>query len=417
MTVRQKKLCVRIQSLLVSLALLTGVSLARSDEWTQWGGPHRNFTSNVKGLAASWPESGPRQLWARELGEGYSSIAAESGRLYTMYQKGEQETVIAIDAATGKTLWEYAYKAPITVNMTRAPGPRATPLLVGKLIYTVGATGKLHCLDKRSGRVVWAHDLFVEYKGHVQDEYYSSSPIAYKNSVIVPVGAPGGSVMAFDQKDGRVVWRKQDFKISYASPILIDVDGQRQLVSVMEEDIVGLDPEDGELLWRYPHKNRTRTNVSTPVWGDDNLLFCSSGYDSGSRVLRLTRSGDSTVVEQVWHQPRIRVHLGNAIRLGDVVYASSGDFGPTPFTAVDVKSGEVIWQDRSMSKVSFIYADGRFVMLDEDGNLALATPTKEGLKIHSKVQLLTKTAWTPPTLVGTRLYVRDRKTIRALGLQ
>jgi outer membrane protein assembly factor BamB len=180
---------------------------------------------------------------------------------------------------------------------------------------------------------------------------------------------------------------------------------------------VGLDPDNGELLWRHPHQNRTRTNVSTPVWGGDNLLFCSSAYDSGSRMLKLTRTGDKTTVEELWYQRRMRVHQTNAIRLGDTVYASSGDFGPSPFTAIDAKSGQILWQDRSLSKASFIYADGRFIMLDEDGNLALATPTAEGLKIHTKVELLTRTAWTPPTLAGGRLYLRDRRTVMALELK
>jgi len=385
-------------------------------EWTQWGGPHRDFKSEVKGLATSWPETGPRQLWKRDLGEGYSSVAAEHGSLYTMYEKGEQEIVIAMDAASGKTLWEYAYHAPITVNMSRAPGPRVTPLVIGNLLFTVGATGKLHCLNKQTGKLVWGHDLFNEFKGYVQDEYYSASPLAYKNTIIVPVGAAGGSIMAFNQKDGAVVWKNLDFKISYASPILIRVDGQEQLALVMEEDIIGVNPNNGELLWSKPHKNRTKTNVSTPVWNDDQLLFCSSAYDSGSRVLRLTRTGDKTNVEEVWYQRQMRVHMGNAIRIGDTVYGSSGDFGPTPFTAINVKTGQILWQDRNVPKVSFIYADGHFIMLGEDGDLILATPAVEGLKIHSKVSLLTKTAWTHPTLVGTKLYLRDRKTILALEL-
>src|SRR5215475_5462218 len=136
--------------------------------------------------------------------------------------------------------------------MTNAPGPRATPLVVGNLLYAAGATGKLHCLDKRSGKVVWSHDLFNEYKGYVQDEYYAASPLAYKNTIIVPVGAAGASIVAFDQKTGAVVWKKQDFKTSYASPILIKVDGQEQVVLMMESEIVGVEPNTGELLWSHP---------------------------------------------------------------------------------------------------------------------------------------------------------------------
>lgn len=390
---------------------------AQATDWTQFGGPHRNFVTDVKGLAAAWPEAGPKQLWKRELGEGYSAVAAEGGRLYTMYQKGEQEVVIALDAASGKTVWEHAYHAPITNNMSRAPGPRVTPLLLGNWIFTTGATGKLVCLNKRTGKPVWAHDLFNDYKGYVQDEYYAASPLPYKNLLIVPVGAAGAAVMAFNQKDGKVVWQKQDFKPSYASPLLIKVDGQEQLVLMMESEIIGLNPNTGELYWSHPHKNRTKTNVSTPVWGPDNLLFCSSAYDSGSRVLKLSVTGGQTKVEELWFQRQLRVHVGNAIRLGDTIYASSGDFGPTPFTAVNVKTGQVVWQERNVPKVSFVYADGRFIMLSEDGELLLASPEATGLKIHHKIPLLEKTSWTPPTLAGTKLYLRDRRTLVALDLK
>jgi outer membrane protein assembly factor BamB len=289
--------------------------------------------------------------------------------------------------------------------------------VLGNFLYTTGATGKLHCLNKRSGKVVWAHDLFNDYKGYVQDEYYAASPLAYKNTIIVPVGAAGASIMAFDQKTGAVVWQKQDFKISYASPILIKVDGQEQLVLMMESEVIGLEPNTGELLWSLPHRNRTKTNVSTPVWGAGNLLFCSSAYDSGGRMLKLSVVAGKTKVEEVWFQKQLRVHVANAIRLGETLYGSSGDFGPAPFTAVNVQTGAVLWQERNFPKASFLYADGRFIMLNEDGELILATPAAAGLKIHSRVTLLTQTAWTPPTLAGSKLYLRDRKTILALDLK
>jgi outer membrane protein assembly factor BamB len=403
--------------LILLLSQSANFAFGQAADWKQWGGPHRNFKADVKRLANGWPESGPRKLWKRDLGEGYSSIVVENGNIYTMYRKGEDEIAIALSAATGKTLWEYAYKAQVTNEMTRAPGPRSTPLIAGNLLFTVGTIGKFHCLDKRTGKPVWSHDLWADYKGYVQDELYASSPLAYKNLVIVPVGAQGASIIAFNQKDGRVVWKKQDFKTSYSSPILIDVNGQQQLVAIMEEEIIGLNPDNGDLLWSHPHKNRTKTNVSTPIWGDDNLLFCSSAYDSGSRVLKLTRSGNQTKVEEVWYQRSIRVHFGNAIRIDDTIYGSSGDFGPTPFTAVDVKTGKQLWSDRNVMKSSMVYAAGHLILLDEDGNLSLATPTPTGLKIHSKIQLLTNKAWTPPALAGTKLYIRDQKIIMALDLK
>jgi len=398
--------------------LTTTTALAQSSDWTQWGGPHRNFISETKGLAPSWPATGPRRLWDRKLGEGYSAIAVEGGMLFTMYRKGDNEVAIALDAATGKTLWEYSYAAPFSpeYDMTNGPGPHATPLVSGNLVFTSGATGKLNALDKKSGKVLWSHDLIGEFHGTLRVNGYSCSPIAYKEEIVMMVGGPSSSLVAFNRKDGSVVWKKHDFKNSTSSPIIIDVDGQDQLVAFMYGEIVGVDPNNGNLWWSYPHPAEFGLNTSTPVWGPDNLLFMSSGYGGGSRVLKLKRAGDKTTVEEVWANNLMRIHFSNAVRIGDLIYGSSGDFGPAPFTAVNVKTGNVVWRHRSFPRASFLFADGRFIILDEDGNLLLATATAEGLTVTSKVELLKNKSWTVPSLSGTRLYLRDRENIIALDL-
>lgn len=404
------------------LFLLVAASFAasglRAGDWTQWGGPNRNFKAAGTEVAAAWPSGGPREVWSRPLGEGYSAVAAEGSRLYTMYRQGDQEVVVALDAATGKTLWEYRYDAPTIAGMRleHGPGPHTTPLIVGSRLFAAGAMGHLHALDKNTGRVLWSRNLH-EMTGFVWRRGYSTSPIAYKDTVIVTTGKAGQSVIAFRQSDGEVVWKKQDFDYGPSSPILINVDGQEQLVVFMAEGPAGLDPATGELLWKHPHKTRGGLNISTPVWGDGNLLFLSSAYDGGSRMLHLTRPGGKTIVKELWFTSRMRIHFGNAIRLGNFVYGSSGDFGPAFLAAVNVKTGEVAWQDRSFSRASMVYADGKFIVLDEDGALGLVTVSPSGPKVLARAQVLTRNAWTPPTLAGARLYIRDRKTLRALDLE
>ncbi len=404
--------------MLFAVLLLMSQTAAQAQDWSQWGGPHRNFISETKGLAPSWPATGPRRLWQRELGEGYSAIAVERGMLFTMYRKGDNEIAVALDAATGKTVWEYSYAAPFSpdYDMSNGPGPHATPLVLGNLVITSGATGKLHCLDKKTGKRLWSHDLLSEFNGTLRVNGYSCSPIAYKDKVVMMVGGPSSSLIAFNQKDGSVIWKKHDFKNSTSSPIIINVDGQDQLVAFMYSEIVGVDPNDGSLLWSHPHPVDYGLNTSTPIWGPDNLLFMSSGYNGGSRVLKLTRAGDKTTVEEVWANRLMRVHFTNAIRVGDLIYGSSGDFGPAPFTAINVKTGNVVWRHRSFPRATFLFADGRFIILDEDGHLILATATAEGLTVTSKVELLSNQSWTVPSLSGTRLYTRDRKNIVALEL-
>jgi outer membrane protein assembly factor BamB len=409
---------VSAMKLLLLLVLSVGLGNAAL-EWPQWGGPHRNFQSDAKGLADSWPATGPKQLWTRSLGEGYSAISIDGDRLFTMYRRGTEEVVIAMDANTGKTIWEYKYGAAFRpgMSMENGPGPHSTPLIAGGQLYTVGINGMFHCFDKKMGKLLWSHDLLKEYGGTPMGRGYSSSPIAYRNLVLVTVGEKGHAVMAFEQKDGSVVWKNQDFKNSGSSPVLIKVDGLDQLVIFMSDEIAGLNPLNGDLQWKYPHKTDWGLNLSTPVWGDDNLLFCSSAYSGGSEVFQITRSGNQTSAKQLWFMKQMRLHHGNAIRIGDYIYGSSGDFGPAPLTAVHVKTGKIAWQDRSFSKANLVYADGKLIAVEEDGNVALAKVSPEGLQVISKAALLRSNAWTAPSLAGTKLYLRDRSTIMALDLK
>jgi len=391
-------------------------SHADTPVWPQWGGPHRDFHCDAKGLANTWPEKGPRQLWSRELGEGHSSIVADGDALYTMLSQGEQEVVVALDPASGKTIWEYRYDAS-TKGMDYEPGkgPHSTPLLVGDLVYTTGAIGKLLALDKHTGKPVWSHDLWKELHGRKLIWGYSCSPIAYQDTIIVTVGGSGQALMAFKQKDGAVAWKSQNSAPSYASPLLIQVEGQDQLVCFMSKEVMGVDPHNGNSLWRHPHAADYGITISTPVWSDGKLLFISSAYNGGSRLLQLSRQDGKTTVTELWFNRKVQVHWGDVLRIGGYFYCSNGHNGPVYYSAVDVKTGKVAWQERS-PKCSALWADGKLIMLDQEGTLSLASVSAEGLKVHSKAKLLKAIAWTAPTLVGKTLYIRDRKTIMALDV-
>lgn len=407
--------------ILFAITLLGGLlalSVAAED-WPQWGGKRRNFTSGAKGLADAWPAEGPKELWSRSLGEGYSSMAVEGGRLYTLYRANDKETVVALDAASGETLWEHTYEARSLPKMTLeyGPGPHSTPLVVGSRVFAAGAMGTFLALDKVTGKVLWSHNLFEEF-GSNWRRGYSCSPVAYKGMVILTLGAGGeNGVAAFDQKTGKLVWKAPDYVYGFSSPILINVDGQDQLVIFMSKEAAGLDPMTGERLWSHPHKTSWGLNISTPLWGEGNLLFLSSAYNGGSRVLQLSQADGKTSVKELWFNNRLRIHFGNAIRIGDYVYGSSGDFGPAFFTAVHVRTGKVVWRNRSFARFSSVYADDKLYLVDEDGALALVTVTPEGMEIHSRAEVLNSNAWTAPTLAGNTLYVRDRKQLRAFALQ
>ncbi len=281
-------------------------------------------------------------------------------------------------------------------------------------MFAVGATGKLHGLAAADGRVLWRRDLMAELEGTVRPNGYSSSPIAWRDLVVVPVGGAGRALVAFRQADGAEVWRGGDFENSTSSPILIEVDGRQQLVSFLFGDVAGFDPDTGAVLWSHPHATQFGLNTSTPVWGPDGLLFVSSAYGSGSRALRPTTGGG---VEEVWFTSRMRLHFGNAVRLGELIVGSSGDFGPAPLTGLEAATGKVLWRERSLARASIVAAGSRLILLDEEGQLALATASDAGVEIHSRVELLSFPSRTVPTLAGTTLYLRDRREILALDLR
>lgn len=415
---------------LAAILACAGLAVAHLDAadtaWLQWGGPRRNFTVDTSGLASSWPASGPPKLWERTIGEGHSAIVVEGGRIYTMYRpaglltmirRSQQEAVGAFDAATGAPVWEYTFDSSTSgLDLSEGAGPHATPLIVGNLLFAAGSRTRLLALDKGSGKLVWQHDLVSAFGATQDGRGYSPSPLAYRDTILVPAGATGASVMAFDQKTGAVVWKGGSFPVGPGSPILIHVDGQDQVVISGADAMVGMDPSNGTVLWSHPHKTDWGLNISTPVWGEGNLLLISSAYNNGARLLKLAQSGGRTTVQELWYQNRMRVHIGTMIRLGDYAIGSSGDFGPCPTVAIDLKTGSVLWQNRDFARSTFLWADNKLIVMDEDGHVGLAVPSREGLKVLAKAPVLTNRAWTVPTLIGTKLYVRDRRNMAAFEL-
>ena len=391
---------------------------SRAVPWTQWGGPHRNFQTEASGIKDTWPASGPRVVWKRPLGEGYSSPAVENGVFYTMYGKPSEEVVLAANAETGKTLWEVSNSMTFKSDAPEmGNGPYSTPLVVGDRLFTTGVAGRLQCLDKKSGKLLWTQELWATHKGSRLMYGYASSPIAFREMVIVPVGGPGRALMAFQQSDGKVVWSGNDFGNVYSSPILINVEGLEQLVSLMDGAVIAVNAHNGDLQWQVPFKADYSIAVATPLWGPDNLLFVSAEYGGGSKVIELKRNGLQTTATELWSSNRLRLHHGNAMRVGNAIYFSSGGKGSQAIlSAVEARSGKILWQQRSIEKATFVWADQKLITLDQDGNLMIAHPSPEGFKISAQAPLLTRLSWTPPVLVGTRLYVRDRRSMMAVDL-
>ncbi|HSR50073.1 MAG TPA: PQQ-binding-like beta-propeller repeat protein [Acidobacteriota bacterium] len=408
------------------LALILGVLLALCSvplmaQWPQWGGPQRNFQAPQVPLAQEWPEDGPPSVWRRPLGDGTSAITVVEGTLYTLYRKTEEamESVVALDAANGKTLWEHSYPAPLWEGFQAVPsqGPHSAPLAVGERLYTVGVRGFLKCWNRLNGQLLWERDLWGEYGGEPRNSGYSPSPLAWKDRLILPWGGEGQAVLALSLEDGSQIWASQDFRATYGSPLLIELGGRPQVVVPMAEHVAALDPQDGRLLWSHPHKNVHGINASTPLWLPGNRLFISSGYDGGSRMLHIKETPDGGFeAEELWYSRRVKIHHGTAVWLDGRIYASSGDVGPAFLVAVDPQTGEMAVRQRGFTKANFLAVGDILIILDQNGELALAKPGEERIRILDQSQVLTTLSWTVPSMAGSRLYLRDRREIAAFEL-
>lgn len=403
----------------ICLASVGAVDAPAMAQWLQWGGPGRNFVCDSTGLAEKWPKEGPKKLWSRDLGGGYTAILVDGDRLYTMYRVEKEEFVVCLEANTGKTVWEKKYDSPFHQGMAEfGPGPHATPLIVDDRLYTIGVNALLCCWNKTDGKEIWRRDLKAELDANIPGRGYSSSPIAWKNTIILPVGGkPGQGLMAFDQKTGKDMWKATNFEeVSHSSPILIRFAGKDQLVFFTVDRVAGMNPDTGAVIWEHEFKTEFGANIATPTWCSGDILFCSAAYGSGSRAIKLVEKDGAVTPKELWHSKQVQLHHSDALTRGDVVYCSSGSFGVCFVTAVRAATGEVLWKKRGFAKANLLLADGKLIILDEGGQLAIASPTDKTLKVLSKCQVTERVSWTVPTLAGKTLYVRDNKKIMALDL-
>ncbi len=401
-----------------AMVCVLGALGATPGEWPQWGGAQRDFKVDGVELASEWSSHGPPQLWRRPLGSGASAIVTDQDCLYTMYRHGSDEVIVALDATDGKTLWEHRCNPPLYsgIELGFGRGPNATPLVDDQVVCTMGFSGLIHAFDKSTGEQLWAHDVVSGFGATPPQFGYAASPLAHRGVLFILAGGRGRGVMAFDLRSGSVIWSKHDFSNCYASPLLINHDDRESLVVVEDRRVVGLALEDGRLLWEFPHYNSCSGNVSTPLWSANGHLFLSSSPHAGSRMLKLEGSAGHTKTVELWSSSKFKVSQTNAIRLGDIIVASSGTPASSMLAAVSATHGHVLWRTRGFPLANMIHADGKLLILDAEGHLALATATAKELIVHARHQVLEAPSWTVPTLTGRHLFVRDNSHIIAFDV-
>ena len=386
-------------------------------EWPEWGGPGRDFSVDVA-LNPDWTTRPPDVLWKRSLGNGHSAISASEGRLYTAFGARGDETVVALDAATGSTLWSASNSVSYQSHRVDYDGPHATPLVSGGRVIVVSIDASVRCYASDDGALLWSRDLVRDHAVQLPQSGYAASPVRWRDSVLLPgLGGSGPGALALSIVTGETLWAVEKFRSSHASPVIVDFGGRPHAVFHGMDWLFGLDPGSGGVLWKHRLRNNAADNVSfTPLWDSvGNQLILSHGYDrAGARGIRLALEAGSFSVSEAWRNPRLKVNFGNGVLIGRTLFASDG-YSPSFLVAIDIDSGNLLFKKRGFQKATFLAVRDQLLILEEDGKLSIAS-TRGQFNVASTLQLPGLTAWVVPTLLGNTLYQRDRSSITAVRL-
>ena len=385
-----------------------------ADDWFQFHGPERDNKSPDTGLLQEWPEGGPTRLWeATGIGEGYSSVAIVGQRVYTTGEI-EGDCIITVLDMDGDTVWTRKNGKAWDGSY---PGTRSTPTIVGGLLYHLSGVGNLICLRSDTGKVVWTVNILEKFDGRNITWGLAESPLVVDNKVICTPGGEDISMVALDRMTGATAWTCTGAgdRPGYASPILVDYDGLQQIVTVMSESIVGVRASDGELLWRYPHKVYADENITTPLF-HDGYVIVSGCVRKGTTSLELQVSGDKCSVKKHWHNQTLDNKQGSIILYNGRLYGyAEMQARQGPWVCVEFESGETVFQSAPLESSykykngCLTYADGRFYLYADNGNMVLAKPMDSGFEVTGKLTIEDpgeRPTWAHPVVFGGRLYVR-----------
>lgn len=409
------------RGLVLAIALAAGIRAeGQAADWPQFLGPTRNGISSETGLLDQWPEGGPKILWRVPGGVGMAGLAISGGRLLTLVQKDGQQFVLALDAVTGKPLWQTPLASEYKNQM--GDGPRATPAISGDQAFVFTGEGILAALATSDGKLQWSHNVVEELKGKPAEYGMACSPLVVGEQVIVTAGAPAAAVVAYETRSGKLAWKAGDDPAGYSSPALLTVGGREQIVAFTGASAIGLAPETGALLWRHPYATDFDCNIATPL-AVDGKVFLSSGENHGSALLSLERSGDELSVKEAWTSHGAASVLRNewqtSILLNGHLYGfdNVGSAGPvTHLTCVNAATGKRVWQQPRFGKGNLIAADGKLWISTMNGELVVVRATPKGFEELGRGEFIGSTRQAPALSDG-RLYLRDDAKIVCLGVK
>ncbi len=303
-----------------------------TQDWPQLRGPNADGISPQIGLLTAWPESGPREIWRVPLGKGFSGVSVVGDHAFTMFGRGGTY-LGAFDTATGAERWRL--RIDEMYRNSSGDGPRSTPTVDGGIVYVISARGMLVAVQADSGATAWQHDLREEYRATGPNWGFSTSPRVFGDLVLVEAGGHDAALLAFDKRTGEEVWRAAGDPPGYSTPLLVQIGGQQQAVFFTGRRIVGVDPNNGAMLWDTPWETTFGVNAATPIFVPPDKIFVSSGYGVGAALLRVP-AGDRLGVETVWRTREMKNQFSSSVLVNDYIYG----FDNSILECIELSRGE-----------------------------------------------------------------------------
>lgn len=386
------------------------------EDWPRWRGPRGDGTWNAPQLAATWPANGLTPSWTRELGGGYGGVAVSAGRVYVMDRQREPvdaERVLCFDAVSGDQLWSHAYQVNYQ-GVAYDNGPRSTPTIFRNRVYALGAVGHLHCFDAASGEVHWSKDLVAKLGARIPGWGLSASPVVFEELLIIHAGIENdGCYVAFDLNTGEERWRSLPDPAGYATPIVIDRNGSAELVGWTPNNVRGLDPNTGELLWTIPFEVNYGTAIADPIF-QEGLVLVSSYYE-GTKAIRL--GAKRREAEVAWQDLRnLRGLMSQPLYRDGYAYLLDKRHGLTCF---ELATGRKLWDDNNrmtpkgrnpQATLVWLNDADRAIALNSDGELILCRLNQQGLIEEARSSIIDRT-WAHPGYAGNCVYARSDSRI------
>ena len=384
--------------------------------WPEFHGRGRTNICTEKGLLKKWPEGGPRLIWRfSQCGEGYSGVSIAQGMIFTAGDFEDGEKLLTLDM-DGKLLWQAANGESWR---GASPGSRTTPTFDDGAVYHMNPAGRMAAFEARSGKPLWAVDLKAEFDARYGVWALAENVVIEDGKVLCMPGGPKGRVVALDKRTGQTVWANTEITdtAAYCSPVVVTHGGVRQLVTMTQNSVVGVEVKTGKLLWTHPFVPKSPQNALTPVY-QDGYIFVACGHSSGGTVFKV--SPDSRTTEQVWYRKDLDNCNGGAVLVDGKLFGCGCRQGGKNFYCVDFLTGRTIQLDKSLGKVGISCADGMLYCLNHQGIMSLLAVTPTGFEIVSQFDLGRRPANTylaHPVICGGRLYLRHEQHLSVYDIR